>query len=137
MDYFKINYDKLRHLPRINFKLILILLVISLFIIIMLAMHLTYQKKLTCYGIYEDGVLKIEIEETLSDIVKNNNLLKFHQERYAYQVRSFDDYEIINDKIYAKLSLTIDKEVFDNEAGEVTILLGKEKIIKYIIKLLK
>lgn len=137
MDYLKINYQKLLHLkiPRYVFLDILFVLLIIFLVIYSCTHYIT--KKITCYGIYDGLVLKVMANETLSDALSANKTLYFNKEKLNYEIDEYGEYEIINEIIYQQIDLNIDKELYDNEAGTITLYYDKEKIITFILKLFK
>lgn len=137
MEYYRINYDRLKKLNQINFFLIVMIIVILTSYLIFISCFIDISKSVKIYGIINDGILEIEIESELSDLVKNNNILEFNNEIMNYKIKSFNEYEIIDNKIWQSISLTIDKKVYDNEVGEVVIHYDKQKIITYILDLFK
>ncbi len=137
MDYLKINYQKLLHLkiPRYVFLDVLFVLLIIFLVIYSCTHYIT--KKITCYGIYDGLVLKVMANETLSDALSANKTLYFNKEKLNYEIDEYGEYEIINEIIYQQIDLNIDKELYDNEAGTITLYYDKEKIITFILKLFK
>ncbi len=137
MDYLKINYQKLLHLkiPRNIFIDLLFVLLIILFLIYTNTHFIT--KKMTCYGIYDGLVLKVVANEALSDALSDNKILYFNNQKLNYEIDEYGEYEIENEVIYQQIDLNIDKELYDNEIGVVTLYCDKEKIITFILKLFK
>ena len=120
MKYYQINYDKLKKLKQINYFIVIFIIILLISFLIILSGLISINKKITCYGIMNNGLLTIEIENSLSDKIKANNTLKFNDQKMSYQVISYGDYRIV-----------------DNEVGEVNIYYGKQKIIAYILDLFK
>ncbi len=137
MNYFKINYDKLKNLKQIKYFYIVALLFITLIVLIIIASNIKVHHKLTFYGIYNDKKIVFKVNNKLSDIIKNNNLISFNNENTTYKVLEFGDYEINNEEIYQDITITVDKEFIDNEIGLITIYYNKETILKYILDLFK
>ena len=54
-----------------------------------------------------------------------------------YKIDSFGTYRIVDDNIFEEVNLIVDRYVYENEVGKVTILYDKQKIIKYILDLFK
>ncbi len=137
MNYLKINYQKLLHLkiPRGIFLDLLFALLIIFLIIYSNTHYIT--KKITCYGVYDGLVLSIMANGTLSDALSENRTLYFNKQKVNYEIDEYGEYEVIDEVIYQQIDLNLDKELYDNEAGLVTLYYGKEKIITFILKLFK
>ena len=137
MKYYQINYDKLKKLKQINYFIVIFIIILLISFLIILSGLISINKKITCYGIMNNGLLTIEIENSLSDKIKANNTLKFNDQKMSYQVISYGDYRIVDNVIIQSVNLAVDEDVFDNEVGEVNIYYGKQKIIAYILDLFK
>ena len=75
MHDFYLNYERLKRLPIIKFSRIVYLLIILLIILIYIACHVDIERKIITYGIIENEILKIEINEKLSGKIKSSNKL--------------------------------------------------------------
>ena len=137
MHDFNINYDKLKRLNIIKFHRLIYLLIIIIGVLIFLACHISIDRKIKTLGIMENDVLKIVINENLSDKIKNNSRLIFNNKTMNYQIVGFGEYEINDKNIYEHIDLIVDRYVYQNEVGEVTIIYAREKIINYILDLFK
>ena len=104
---------------------------------IFLSFFIKVKRSITYYGIINDGVLNIKIENTLSDKIKKGNTLKFKDTVMHYKVESFNDYEIINNLIYESISLKLDGNYYNNEVGKVTFYYNEETLGKYVLDLFK
>ena len=137
MNYFKINYDKLKHL-KIK-KLFVLVLIFILFIISFLIFGSLQEvtKKIVSYGIYDGEVLKLKVNNMLSDILKNNNTIYFKGQKTKYKISYFGNYEVIDNLVYQEVYLTIAGDFYPNEVGEVVLYYDKEKLNKYILELFK
>ena len=131
------NYERLKNLKQRKYYLIIILVSITTTSFLISSLFIPISKKITTYGIYEDEVLKININNELSDKIRKNNTLIFNGTKVSYQSVYVNNYEVIDNKIYLNLWLTVDKKFYDNEVGEVTLCYDKEKLIKYIFELFK
>ncbi len=137
MNYYQINYDKLQKLYQINFFIIIVGIIFLIFYLVFLAFFTSINQKITCYGFINDGILTIEIENSLSDKIKKGKTLEFNKTKISYQIKDFGEYKIVDNKVWQTVELTIDGKAFNNEVGEVTIYYGKQKVIKYILELFK
>lgn len=137
MDYFKVNYHRLANLNQIKYFYFVIFVLILIFVIIFFSFKIRVSKVLNSYGIYHDGVLTIKIQNKLSDIIINNNMLSFDNKDTKYLIQDFGDYEIINDDIYQEINLIVDEKFYENEIGVVKVRYEERRIIKHILKLLK
>ncbi len=131
------NYERLKNLKQRKYYLIIILVSITTISFLISSLFISVSKKITTYGIYEDEVLKININNELSDKIRKNNTLIFNGTKVSYQSVYVNNYEVIDNNIYLNLWLTVDKKFYDNEVGEVTLCYDKEKLIKYIFELFK
>ncbi len=137
MPDFYINYDKLRRLHIIKFSVLIYILIFLLIVLIYFACHLSIERKIITYGIIENELLKIEINENLSDKIKNNNKLVFNNKEMNYKVTSFGPSKIVDNNIFVEINLVVDRYVYPNEVGKVTIYYDKQKIIDYILELFR
>lgn len=140
MKYFRINYDRLKNLEQINFYKIIIIIVINLIILLIVACNLSVYHKISFYGIYNDNILIIKINNKLSDIIKNNQYIKFNNKKTKYEIdtlNGFGEYEIIDNEIYQIINLKVDTKFNNNEVGLVELYYNKQKIIKYIFESFK
>ncbi len=138
MKYFKINYDKLKNLAFskiiISFPFIIVFCII---VILIISCFVTVSHKYSTYGIYQNGILTIQVERTLSDKLKNSDNMTFNGKEVGYQIDSYGEYEIIDNNIWQKIYLTIDGNVYDNEVGLVEFYYHKQKFIAFIYELFK
>ena len=137
MDYFKLNYSKLENLGIFKFSYLLIILLIILVCLLFLSLTISIDKIISCYGIYQNEILYLEIDSRLSDIIKNNSILIFNNKKTTYNVQEFADFEIDGNVIYEKVGVTVEEKFYDNEVGKITICYGKQKIFNYILDLFK
>lgn len=137
MDYFKINYDKLKNLNQINFFGLIIFIILMILVLVICSCFIKINKKISFYGIYNNGVLQVKIDNELSDIIKKKDTLIFNDEEITYQILSFEEYETIENKIFQTINLTIDKKLYNNEIGKITINYDRKKLITYIFELFK
>lgn len=137
MNDFKINYDKLQRLPMIKFHYLLYLIILLFIILIYIACQINIERKITCYGMVENELIKIEINEKLSDKIKSGQKLIFSNRKMNYKVVNFGNYQIIDNNIIEEIKLEVDKYVYENEVSEVTIIYDRQKIIEYILELFK
>ena len=133
---YKMNYDKLKNLKESKLYLILIIFLIIVLSLLILASIYQIPKVITSFGIYEDGVLKIEINTKLSDKIKNNNTLEFNGTKTQYQIKDYGEYRLVDNEIYQELDLIIDRNFYSHETGIVEFY-DEEKIINYIWTLFK
>lgn len=137
MNYLHINYYKLRNLPQFKFYIIGIIITIIFLVILILSFFLKVNKKVECFGIYENKILKIQINSELSDIIKNNNVLYFNNMKTSYEIIRFGNYEFINNNVYEMIEIAVDEWIYNNEVGKVTIYYEKQRLIFYIFELFK
>ncbi len=137
MDYFKVNYDKLKNLEQKNYYIIIVFGLFIILYVSFLAFFIKVKKNITYYGIINDGVLNLKINSELSDKIKKGNTLKFKDTTTSYTVLSFNEYDIIDNIIYESISLKLDGNFYNNEVGKVTIYYDDEKLCKYVFDLFK
>lgn len=137
MEYFKINYNKLQNLHQIKFYIVIIIIIVILMFLIVTACFMSTTKKISLYGYYNEGVLKVKINNKLSDILKNNKTLEFNNHKISYKELSYGEYEILENEIYQEVDIAIEKKFLNNEIGTVEIHYDKQKVIKYIFDLFK
>ncbi len=137
MDYFKVNYDKLK---RIEVKDFYILVYIFLFIclyILLLSCFIKVRVSKSFYGIIEDGLLKVGVDTSFSEKMKKGHQLKFKETITNYEVVKFDEYEMVNNNIMEIMYLKLDGKYYNNEIGKVVIYYDDVKLCKYIFDLFK
>ena len=137
MNYFQVNYYRLRNLSQKHLFAIIILIIIIGVFILGFSYFKVVSRKYNCYGIYQNNLLNIKVMQDKIDIFKDNKELVFNNHKVAYKIKNMGEYELIDNKIYQNIYLTIDGDVYDNEVGEVEIYYRKEKLIKFIFELFK
>ena len=137
MDYFKVNYDKLRNLKETKYYLLIIIIIILFLICLVASCFIRVSKMVTCYGVINDGVLKIVIDNRLSDTLKNNNTLKFNNTYLNYEILKYGNYEVVNGNFIIEVALKVDGVHYENEIGNVTIYYDGQRLCKYILELFK
>lgn len=137
MDYFKVNYNKLRNMKQINFFIIVVVWIIVILFLILLASKIYIYDKIVSYGVYSNKILTIKINNNLSDKIKNSDYITFNNQKTDYQIHNFTNFEVIDDKIFQEVNLIIDDKFYDNEIGKVVFYHHKKSILKYILNLFK
>ena len=137
MNYFQVNYYRLRNLSQKHLFAIIILIIIIGIFILGFSYFKVVSRKYNCYGIYQNKLLNLKVMQDKIDIFKDNKELVFNNHQVAYKIKNMGEYELIDNKIYQNIYLTIDGDVYDNEVGEVEIYYRKEKLIKFIFELFK
>lgn len=137
MEYFNINYDRLRNMHQVNFYIIVIIIILIFLFLLFIANFINVSKKLSFYGVYDQEILRIKINCELSDIIKNNNELVFNGDETTYKINSYGNYDLLDSLIYQEIDLTLDKNFSNNEVGVIELYYDKQKLIKYIFKLFK
>lgn len=137
MNYFQVNYYRLRNLSQKHLFAIIILIIIIGIFILGFSYFKVVSRKYNCYGIYQNNLLNIKVIQDKIDIFKDNKKLIFNNKDVKYKINNMGGYELIDNKIYQNIYLTIDGDVYDNEVGEVEIYYRKEKLIKFIFELFK
>ena len=137
MNYFQVNYYRLRNLSQKHLFAIIILIIIIGIFILGFSYFKVVSRKYNCYGIYQNNLLNIKVMQDKIDIFKDNKELVFNNYKVAYKIKNMGEYELIDNKIYQNIYLTIDGNFYDNEVGEVEIYYRKEKLIKFIFELFK
>lgn len=137
MNYFQVNYYRLRNLSQKHLFAIIILIIIIGIFILGFSYFKVVSRKYNCYGIYQNNLLNIKVMQDKIDIFKDNKKLIFNKKEVKYKINNMGEYELIDNKIYQNIYLTIDGDVYDNEVGEVEIYYRKEKLIKFIFELFK
>lgn len=137
MKYFDINYDRLKKLKQTNFFNIIIIIIILIISLLLFSCFKYINKKISCYGIFNNNVLTIQINSDLSDIIKNGSTLFINNEEITYKILNFEEYQIIENNVLQTINLTIDKKLYQNEINKITFYYDKEKLIKFIFELFK
>ncbi|MBE6156518.1 MAG: hypothetical protein E7161_02110 [Firmicutes bacterium] len=137
MKSYKINYHRLQNLFQIKYYIVVIIIVCLLTFLIIISCFINVYQISSFYGIYNDNVLKIKINNKLSDILKNNQYIEYNNQKTTYKILQFGEYEIINNEIYQEVDMTIDGNFVNNEVGLVKFYYNKQKIIEYILELFK
>ncbi len=137
MNYFKVNYDKLKNLEEKNYYLIVITVIFIILYLLLVSCFIKVKERMEYAGIVNDGVLKVGVNNSFSDIIKNNNTLKFKEQEMHYKVKEFGEYEVIDNEIYENIYLVVDGQIYDNEVGVVTFYYHENNLCKYIFKLFK
>lgn len=137
MEYFKINYHRLQNLSQVSFYKIIFVFLSSLALLLILSCFIGAYHKISFPGIYNDNILRIKVNNKLSDKLKKNQYIEFNNKKTSYKIVEFGEYEIIDEEIYQEIALTIDETFIDNEVGIVELYYDKEKIIKHILELFK
>lgn len=137
MEYFKINYHRLQNLSQVSFYKIIFVFLSSLALLLILSCFISAYHKISFPGFYNDNILRIKVNNKLSDKLKENQYIEFNNKKTSYKIVEFGEYEIIDEEIYQEIALTIDETFIDNEVGIVELYYDKEKIIKHILELFK
>ncbi len=137
MEYFKINYYKLRNLVQRPYIYLLVIGVSFIVFFIVIANFFYIDKKIKCYGIYESHLLHIQIENRLSDKIKKQNTLTFNGTKTEYTINSYEKYSLDKNIIYQDIFLVLEKDFYNNEIGDVEIYYGKQTIWQFILELFK
>jgi len=137
MKCFKVNYNKLQNMHQIKYFVVIISILLLLIVLIILSCFINAYQSVSFYGIYNDNILKIKINNKLSDTLKNNQYIEFNEHKTKYKMIDFGEYEIIDNEIYQEVDLFVDNYFIDNEVGIVKLRYNKQKIINYIFELFK
>ena len=136
MNYERINYDELKRLKQINYHFFLIGLIILGILIFIFCIFIHVSKEAKFYGYYDNDELVINVDNKLSDYIKKNHQLKFKDTYYEYRVKSFKEYNLVDNVVYEKMSLAVEGPL-NGEIGEVTIFYDNVRLIKFILDLFK
>lgn len=137
MDYFKVNYDKLKNMEVKDFYILIYVFIFICFYLLFLSCFLKVKVRVSCYGIIEDGLLKVGVSPLFSEKIKNGHQLKFKDTVTNYEIVKFGEYEIVDNNIIEEVYLKVDANYYDNEIGEVEIYYDEVKLCKYILDLFK
>ena len=114
------------------YTLIFILILISMTILLLLMKKNLY---------YENDLYISDINKTTYilkqdyDYIKNNNYITINNRNYFYKIKEI---ELINDTtIYYKVYLDIDLDIPKGSIQNYKILVKKENILNYIIRIMK
>lgn len=136
MEYYKLNYDKLKNLKQINFIKFIILVILLIMIFIIISCFKSINNSFSFYGIYNNGIITTKINNELVDIFKSHQTLIFNKKEINYKIANFSEYEIIDNSVYQTINLTTDANLYQNEIGKIEIY-DKVKLITYILELFK
>ena len=137
MEYFKINYNKLQNLHQLKYFIVITIILVLFILLLILSFLKSIYKVETLVGIYTDNILKIKINITFSDTLKNNKYITFNDKKTKYEIIGFEDYEIIDNEVYQIVDLKVDGDFYQNEVGIVKLYYDREKIITYVLDLFK
>lgn len=137
MDYFKINYSKLKNLPEKKFDRLIILFVIIIIFVVFCASKIMIYEKEQVYGIYLDNILTIKVNNKYSKYLDKSEYIKFNDSKVNFKIKEYGEYEIINNEIYQEVKIIVDKDFYQNEVGIVEFYYDKKSVLKYIINLLE
>lgn len=137
MIYYKVNYSKLRMLKQIKYYYWSVVITILILILFILSIFLKVSHTLKTVGYIKNDLLYIKLNYKLSDKIKQNNKLSFNNIETEYKIDSFNNVEIINDEIIQEVIIKTDKYFQNNEVGEVILRYDKERLINYLLKLIK
>lgn len=137
MDYFKINYSKLRNLPEKKFDKLIILFVIIIIFVVFCANKIMIYEKEQVYGIYLDNILTIKLNNKYFKYLDKSEYIKFNDSKVNFKIKEYGEYEIINNEIYQEVKIIVDKDFYQNEVGIVEFYYDKKSVLKYIINLLE
>lgn len=137
MDYFKINYSKLKNLPEKKFDRLIILFVIIIIFVVFCASKIMIYEKEQVYGIYLDNILTIKVNNKYSKYLDKSEYIKFNDSKVNFKIKEYGEYEIINNEIYQEVKIIVDKDFYQNEVGIVEFYYDKKSVLKYIISLLE
>lgn len=135
MDYFKINYNKLKNIKEIKFYKGIFILIIIVILLLIISIKLDVYEKLECYGIYQNNLITLEVNTKFSDNIKNSEYIIFNDKKTDFQIKEYGEYEIINNEVYQKIILIVDEKFYDNEVGVIKLYYDKKSVLKYILKL--
>ena len=137
MEFFKINYNKLEHMPEIKYYKFILLLIGIFVIIFFITLKIEIFKKFQCYGIFYDNILTLNINSELSDNLNISEYIVFKNNKLNFEISEYGSYEIINNMIYQEVKLIVDENFYDNEVGIVEFYYDKKSVFKYILDLFK
>ncbi len=136
MNYYKVNYEKLKNINEINYFLFTIVILFVILYFIFLSFFIKVKSKIECFGIISDNILKINLNSKLSDKIKNSKI-KFKDTYITYEIENYGEYEIIDNEVYQIINLKVDANFYDNEVGLVTIYYNEISLWEYILSLFK
>ena len=136
MNYYKVNYEKLKSINEINYFLFTIVILFVILYFIFLSFFIKVKSKIECFGIISDNILKINLNSKLSDKIKNSKI-KFKDTYITYEIENYGEYEIIENEVYQIINLKVDANFYDNEVGLVTIYYNEISLWEYILSLFK
>ena len=132
MNYYKVNYEKLKNINEINYFLFTIVILFVILYFIFLSFFIKVKSKIECFGIISDNILKINLNSKLSDKIKNSKI-KFKDTYITYEIENYGEYEIIDNEVYQIINLKVDANFYDNEVGLVTIYYNEISLWEYIL----
>ena len=132
---YAVNYDKLQNLKQIKYYLFILGIIFLILFFIIFSLFINVNRKVSYYGVFNNGMLNIKINIELSDEIKKNHILKYNNENYRYEIQEFGDIEIVDNKIMQDVKLNVEGNNYSNEVGLITFNYHKQKLCKYILEL--
>lgn len=129
------DYDDLLHIKvRYGF---LLLCMVALFIGIgIYVLNLKVRDVLPLKGIYNDGLIYVEVPIDYSDTIKNGEYVKIDNEEYIYEIKAIGAMEVDASTFlnYQVFSISLDEEFLNNEVIDITFCFNEEKIFEKLKK---
>ena len=92
MNYFQVNYYRLRNLSQKHLFAIIILIIIIGVFILGFSYFKVVSRKYNCYGIYQNKLLNIKVMQDKIDIFKDNKKLIFNKKEVKYKIKNMGEY---------------------------------------------
>lgn len=129
------NYYTLLKIKYKNHFLIFVIwsiLLLSIFLSITIKVYDSY----TCYGIYQNENLYLNIPLSNSDNILKGKYLKINKVKYTYKINEISDLKYEGNINYQTYQISINETFKENEIVKITFYSNKEIIMKKIIKLI-
>lgn len=129
------DYDDLLHI-KVRYGFLLFCMVILFIGICIYILNLKVRDVLPLKGIYNDGLIYVEVPIDYSDTIKNGKFIKIDKKEYAYEIKAIGVIEVDASTFlnYQVFSILLDEEFLNNEVIDITFCFNEEKIYEKLMK---
>lgn len=129
------DYDDLLHI-KVRYGFLLFCMVILFIGVGIYVLNLKVRDVLPLKGIYNDGLIYVEVPIDYSDTIKNGEYVKIDNEEYTYEIKAIGAMEVDASTFlnYQVFSICLDEEFLNNEVIDITFCFNEEKIFEKLKK---